>query len=308
MNQAKVLIADDEIPYGDERDKHTREIFRQTKPKATDEDYLQGYEGMRGAHQALRNAFFKVTPARRFKEAENLIRDAPEPFDVAIIDLGWYAELDLEDRDNAGTRLVDAIRATKGGRRTRIIMYSSRYDEDEVLAESACRLGALPLVKTYTKASHQTLVAAVRFLVENLEASGRRVFIGHGRSPLWRELKDFLAERLGLPWDEFNREPVAGHPTSERLEAMLSQAAFAFLVMTAEEEHADSTVHSRPNVIHEVGLFQGRLGFPKAIVLLEEGCSEFSNITGLSQIRFPPGNIRASFDDCRRVLEREGLL
>lgn len=160
-------------------------------------------------------------------------------------------------------------------------------------------------------------IEQVRRIVENLEGvprvsesplGGNRIFIGHGRSPLWRELKDFLAERLDLPWDEFNREPVAGYPTSERLETMLNQAAFAFLVMTAEEEHADSTVHARPNVIHESGLFQGRLGFPKAIVLLEEGCSEFSNITGLSQIRFPPGNIRASFEDCRRVLEREGLL
>ena len=31
-------------------------------------------------------------------------------------------------------------------------------------------------------------------------------------------------------------------------------------------------VKARMNVIHEVGLFQGRLGFERAIVLLEEGC------------------------------------
>jgi hypothetical protein len=35
---------------------------------------------------------------------------------------------------------------------------------------------------------------------------------------------------------------------------------------------------------HEVGLFQGRLGFEKAIVLLEDGCEEFSNIKGLVQM------------------------
>ena len=100
---------------------------------------------------------------------------------------------------------------------------------------------------------------------------GNRIFIGHGHSPLWRELKDFIADRLRLPWDEFNREEVAGYTTSERLQTMLSQSAFAFLVMTAEEEHRDATVHARPNVIHEVGLFQGRLGLQRAIVLLEEG-------------------------------------
>src|SRR5438045_2725225 len=36
---------------------------------------------------------------------------------------------------------------------------------------------------------------------------GTNVFIGHGRSPLWRELKDFIQDRLQLPWDEFNRVP-----------------------------------------------------------------------------------------------------
>src|SRR5688572_28257456 len=110
---------------------------------------------------------------------------------------------------------------------------------------------------------------------------GGRVFIGHGRSPIWRELKDFVNDRLKLPWDEFNREAVAGYTTFERLGDMLDSASFAFLLMTAEDEHVDASVHARENVVHEVGLFQGRLGPRKAIVLLEEGCAEFSNINGL---------------------------
>lgn len=137
---------------------------------------------------------------------------------------------------------------------------------------------------------------------------GKRIFIGHGRSPLWRELKDFIAERLKLPWDEFNRDAVAGYTTSERLQAMMKQSGFALLVMTAEEEDTEAQLHARPNVIHEVGLFQGHLGLNRAIVLLENGCAEFSNIMGLSQIRFPTGDISARFDDVRRVLEREGFL
>ncbi|HMH17062.1 MAG TPA: TIR domain-containing protein [Burkholderiales bacterium] len=151
----------------------------------------------------------------------------------------------------------------------------------------------------------------LRYIVESLDSlltTGTRVFIGHGRSSLWRELKDFIAERLKLNWDEFNREAVAGYTTSERLDQMLSQAAFAFLILTAEEEGADGTVHARSNVIHEVGLFQGRLGVRRAIVLLEDGCTEFSNITGLVQIRFPRGDIAARFEEIRRVLEREGLV
>lgn len=138
--------------------------------------------------------------------------------------------------------------------------------------------------------------------------SGSRVFIGHGQSPQWRELKEFLQDRLGLQADEFNRVPVAGTSTTSRLSQMLDSAAFAFLIMTAEDEQADGSKVARANVIHEVGLFQGRLGFEKAIVLLEEGCAEFSNITGLSQIRYPPNNISAKYEDIRQVLERESLL
>ncbi len=139
-------------------------------------------------------------------------------------------------------------------------------------------------------------------------APGSRVFIGHGGSPLWRELKDFISDRLGLDWDEFNRVPVAGVTNVDRLAEMLDNAAIGLLVLTAEDEQADSARHPRLNVVHEAGLFQGRLSFSRAIVMLEDGCQEFSNIEGLGQIRFPAGNISASFERVREVLEREGLL
>jgi len=89
---------------------------------------------------------------------------------------------------------------------------------------------------------------------------------------------------------------------------MLSQAGMAFLVMTAEEKHADGTLQARPNVIHEVGLFQARLGPRRAIVVIEQGCAEFSNLSGLTTVRFPSGDIAARFEDVRRVLEREGFV
>lgn len=135
-----------------------------------------------------------------------------------------------------------------------------------------------------------------------------KVFFGHGRSPVWREFKDFVADRLRLPWDEFNRDAVAGLTTFERLSQMLSEASFAFLIMTAEDEHSDKSVHARENVVHELGLFQGHLGPRRSIILLEDGCAEFSNIIGLSQIRFPKNTAQAAFENMRRVLERERLI
>jgi hypothetical protein len=142
-------------------------------------------------------------------------------------------------------------------------------------------------------------------LVESIE---KRVFIGHGRSKLWTELKDFLQDSLHLKWEEFNRESAAGFATTERLSQMLDAASFALLVMTGEDEHSDGKKHPRGNVIHEAGLFQGRLGFKRAIILLEEGCQEFSNIVGLTEIRFPKGDILARSEEIRKVLQREGIL
>lgn len=137
---------------------------------------------------------------------------------------------------------------------------------------------------------------------------GTNVFIGHGRSKEWKDLKDFIKDRMRLPWDEFNRVPVAGIPNAVRLSTMLDAAAIAFLVLTAEDERADGKLQARMNVIHEAGLFQGRLGFARAIIMIEEGCEEFSNIVGLGQIRFPKSDIKAAFHDIQLVLEREGLI
>jgi Predicted nucleotide-binding protein containing TIR-like domain len=146
---------------------------------------------------------------------------------------------------------------------------------------------------------------------KRLEIAGRigtNVCIGHGGSKEWKDLKDFVHDRMRLPWDEFNRVSVAGIPTTVRLATMLDSAAIAFLVMTAEDEKADGKVQARMNVVHEAGLFQGRLGFTRAIIMLEEGCEEFSNIEGLGQIRFPKNNIKTAFHDVQLVLEREGLV
>jgi predicted nucleotide-binding protein len=135
-----------------------------------------------------------------------------------------------------------------------------------------------------------------------------KIFIGHGGSLVWLKLRMFLCEKLHLNCDEFTDESPAGIGTTARLQSMLDAARFAFLLMTSEDIHADGTTHARENVIHEAGLFQGRLGFGRAIILLEDGCAEFSNIHGLGQIRFPKGNIDAVFERIREVLRREHVI
>lgn len=101
---------------------------------------------------------------------------------------------------------------------------------------------------------------------------------------------------------------MAGLSNVARLAQMLDDAAIAFLVMTAEDEQSDGKMQARINVIHEAGLFQGRLGFEKAIILLEDKCEEFTNIQGLGQIRFSIGSFSTTFEDIRKILERENII
>ncbi|MDT7687584.1 MAG: hypothetical protein QOE46_343 [Acidobacteriota bacterium] len=140
-------------------------------------------------------------------------------------------------------------------------------------------------------------------------AAASHVFIGHGHSEIWKQLQRYLSKELGLLTEEFNQVSVAGRTTADRLQEMLGRACFAFLVMTAEDEHADEELHARENVVHEIGLFQGKLGFDKAIILKQKGCAEFSNIHGLTYIEFSKENLNgASKRQIRAALQEAGLV
>jgi hypothetical protein len=134
---------------------------------------------------------------------------------------------------------------------------------------------------------------------------GPVVFIGHGQDPQWRDLKDHLHEKHGYDVEAYEIGERAGHAVRDILEEMMDESSFALLVMTGEDETAGGALRARQNVIHEAGLFQGRLGFSRAIILLEEGTEEFSNIHGIQQIRFSKGNIRETFGDVLATLRRE---
>jgi hypothetical protein len=132
-----------------------------------------------------------------------------------------------------------------------------------------------------------------------------QVFVGHGRDKQWRELEAHLRDHHGFKVIAYEVGPRAGMSVKEVLQAMLDASAFALLVLTAEDLHADGELHARENVIHELGLFQGRLGFLRAIALVEEDVKEFSNILGINQVRFPKGLIRATFGDVLATIRRE---
>jgi predicted nucleotide-binding protein len=121
-------------------------------------------------------------------------------------------------------------------------------------------------------------------------------------------LEKYLTGTLGLNCAEFNAKPAAGFTTQQHLEKLLASATFAFLVMTAEDRHEDGKIHARENVIHEAGLFQGKLGFPNAVLIVEDGCLVPSNLSGLTYIPFTKDSIDTAFHRIREVLEDRRLI
>lgn len=131
------------------------------------------------------------------------------------------------------------------------------------------------------------------------------IFIGHGQSTQWRDLKDHLQEKHEYKIEAYETGARAGHTIRDILEEMVTKSSFAVLVLTAEDEQADGNYRARQNVIHETGLFQGRLGFHRAIMLLEEDVEALSNVQGIQYIRFSQNNIKETYGEVLATLRRE---
>jgi predicted nucleotide-binding protein len=210
------------------------------------------------------------------------------------------------------------------------------YDDiDEFLADYRIQSGRAILdlrggglvlhVQVYARYVYVSLNAPTRAVIEKvfsvLEAAASKcqlpaeepdgkqkppvVFVGHGRSRAWRDLKDHLHDQHGIQVVAYETGARAGHTIRDILEELVRTSTFALLVLTAEDEQVDGSVRARQNVIHETGLFQGALGFSRAIMLVEHGVENFSNVDGIQQIRFTAGNIRETFGDVLATLRRE---
>ena len=138
-----------------------------------------------------------------------------------------------------------------------------------------------------------------------IESEPIKIFIGHGQNKQWRDLKDHLQDLHGFEVVSYEIGARGGLSVKEVLQEMLTKSSFALLVLTGEDVDNYGEYHARENVIHELGLFQGHLGFRRAIVLKEDGIKEFSNIFGLTQIRFSQNNIRETFGEIIATIKRE---
>lgn len=140
------------------------------------------------------------------------------------------------------------------------------------------------------------------------ETARGKVFIGHGHSPLWRELKDYIEDDLGLQTRYFEQTSRVGEHMAEILNGFLQDTVCAITLLTADDEQADGSERARQNVVHETGFFQGRLGFKQVAMVVQREVEEFSNVAGIIPIYFEGRHINQTFAEISRWLKREGLL
>lgn len=135
-----------------------------------------------------------------------------------------------------------------------------------------------------------------------------KVFIGHGRSKLWARVQLFLKDDLDLESFSFESESRTSESIIQILEEFLEKSSFAILILTAEDETIDNKFRARQNVVHEAGLFQGRLGFDRVVLLKQNETEELSNLAGLQYIPFSGENIEQTFYELQRKLKKSGLI
>ena len=140
---------------------------------------------------------------------------------------------------------------------------------------------------------------------ESASKGSPSIFVGHGSSGQWRELKDHLQDKHGYCVEAYETGARTGHAVRDILEQMMSKSTFAILIFTCDDVVGDGKYRARQNVVHETGLFQGKLGFSRAIALIEDGVEGFSNIEGIQHIKFSRGNIKEVFGEVLATIRRE---
>ena len=193
--------------------------------------------------------------------------------------------------DGSGSAFALAVQFIEAARRTRITVRSPSRAEIERVFEvfdKQANVSKLPPDPVF----------------EELHQSPS-VIIGHGSSLAWRDLENHLRDTLGVKIEAYETGARAGHRIRDILEAMHWKNALGIVVVVGEDEQSSGSWSLRQNAVHEAGLFQGRFGFTRALLLLEDGVEEIPTLQGVQSIRFSKSNIREAFGEVLATLDRE---
>jgi sugar/nucleoside kinase (ribokinase family) len=139
-------------------------------------------------------------------------------------------------------------------------------------------------------------------------AGSAGIFIMHDENPQWRKVQRFVGQNCGLPVYELNYLDMAEDNLAEPLQGQLARCSFAVCLLGLSNGAPDRYAPVNQNIIHQIGIFQGRYGFGRVAILSEDGSDTFSNIAGLIRLDFAPGRVDSTFLELERMLRREGLM
>lgn len=119
------------------------------------------------------------------------------------------------------------------------------------------------------------------------------VFVVHGSN---EDKANTVARQIDLNTDRkaviLHEQPNGGNTLIEKLETHGEQAAYAVVILTADDEGAkkgeDLQSRARQNVVFEMGFFFGLIGRGRVCVLYEPGVEQPSDIRGLVYVEWDP--------------------
>ncbi len=122
-----------------------------------------------------------------------------------------------------------------------------------------------------------------------------RVFVFHGRNPLWQQVAEFVNGKLEIEVLALPAERDGDVTDIDALDQVAEDASHAIIVHTADDD--------REKTLHAIGYFQGLYGPNNVLVLRETATEEFSSLTGVIYETFEGRNIAHTFPALAEEIE-----
>jgi predicted nucleotide-binding protein len=122
-------------------------------------------------------------------------------------------------------------------------------------------------------------------------AQSKEVFIVHGHDARLADVARFVGEVTGRQPTILHERPNKGRTLIEKFEGHASNAGFAVVLLTGDDEgglagSGERLPRARQNVVFELGFFAGALGRENVAVLYEAGVEQPSDLDGLAYTEF----------------------